>query len=268
MPSPKIRSISIIGAGNVAHHLAIALYKRKYKIDYVCNRSIYGARKLSARVGGKATTSYRKVLSSDAIVVAVSDGAIPAVSRSIATISAGAYPGVIMHTAGSVASEVLSVVGHHYGSLYPFQTFSIDRELDMRDVPFYISASDESTRISMVKLGRSLSNQVSVISDEQRHALHLSGVMMNNFVNHLLHKAEEYLLKYDLDRHHLLSLISETISKVAVMSPFEAQTGPARRKDIETIEGHQDRLKHYPELREIYSTITTSIIKTYHENNR
>jgi hypothetical protein len=38
-----------------------------------------------------------------------------------------------------------------------------------------------------------------------------------------------------------------------MLSPFDAQTGPAVRKDIQTIDKHINELKEIPEYQEIYT---------------
>ena len=53
-------------------------------------------------------------------------------------------------------------------------------------------------------------------------------------------------------------LIKETAEKIQSLSPSEAQTGPAIRKDYETIEKHIDFLTNENQ-KEIYKILTKSI---------
>ena len=60
----------------------------------------------------------------------------------------------------------------------------------------------------------------------------------------------------------LQPLLSETFAKLQKMPALEAQTGPARRNDTQTIENHLATLpEHY---QRIYKVITESIIHTYY----
>jgi hypothetical protein len=70
-------------------------------------------------------------------------------------------------------------------------------------------------------------------------ALHVAAVFVNNFTNHLYtignKICEENQVPFDI----LKPLILETAHKIMTISPNEAQTGPAKRNDITTIEAHQ-----------------------------
>jgi predicted short-subunit dehydrogenase-like oxidoreductase (DUF2520 family) len=54
-------------------------------------------------------------------------------------------------------------------------------------------------------------------------------------------------------------LIAETANKVRLLSPADAQTGPAKRHDTNTIEAHLAFLKD-ENLQNIYKILTQSII--------
>ena len=57
-------------------------------------------------------------------------------------------------------------------------------------------------------------------------------------------------------------MIEETASKIETLSPFEAQTGPAKRVDTIVMEKHLELLED-PKLKEIYTKISQSIKETY-----
>jgi len=58
-------------------------------------------------------------------------------------------------------------------------------------------------------------------------------------------------------------LLKETIAKAEILGPYEAQSGPARRNDVHTIETHLHQLTG--SAQKIYADITESILKTYHK---
>jgi hypothetical protein len=89
--------------------------------------------------------------------------------------------------------------------------------------------------------------------------MHLAAVFCNNFVNHIYVLMKEYCNKEGLDFNLLLPLIHETANRLNIMDPLEAQTGPALRKDAETIEKHLPILDSYPSLKILYQSITQSI---------
>jgi hypothetical protein len=55
------------------------------------------------------------------------------------------------------------------------------------------------------------------------------------------------------------ALISETAAKVRTLTPNEAQTGPAKREDQQTIEAHLEFLKPDATKKSIYQLLTQSI---------
>jgi hypothetical protein len=71
-------------------------------------------------------------------------------------------------------------------------------------------------------------------------------------------------MKENIDPEIFSSLLKETFGKLTEMNAKEAQTGPARRNDLETISNHLNMLKE-PE-KSIYKDITNSILTTYNHD--
>ena len=88
---------------------------------------------------------------------------------------------------------------------------------------------------------------------------------MNNFVNHLIHKAQEQLLQNGLNWELLKPLLEETIAKIGDLSAFDAQTGPAKRNDQSTLNTHQGLLKG--EELNIYEVLSRSIQNTHNKHD-
>jgi len=70
----------------------------------------------------------------------------------------------------------------------------------------------------------------------------------------------QILEQQGLDRQLLLPLIRETAAKIETMHPNAAQTGPAIRHDIDSINRHLQLLANKPDWKQIYETITEDII--------
>jgi hypothetical protein len=62
----------------------------------------------------------------------------------------------------------------------------------------------------------------------------------------------------------LKPLIEETVAKLDDLSAFDAQTGPARRNDQNTLLTHESLLKD--EEVQLYKVLTNSIQKTYNHD--
>ena len=88
----------IIGTGNVAWHLSLALRGAGHEVLQVVGRSEEKAAEVAGRVGAEALCSYKAVRpDADAYVIAVKDDAV----RQVAAALPKELRGVVMHTAGS-----------------------------------------------------------------------------------------------------------------------------------------------------------------------
>jgi len=103
---------------------------------------------------------------------------------------------------------------------------------------------------------------VQIVTSTQREHIHLSAVIVNNFVNHLYRIGQDLLMNQSLTFDILKPLIFETATKIKNTSPQNAQTGPAKRNDLKTIEKQLYLLKDSPYL-EIYKKITNSILEKH-----
>ena len=138
------------------------------------------------------------------------------------------------------------------------QTFSKEREVAFDNIPLFIEANSEADTDLLHHLAARLSGRVYRANSEQRKYLHLAAVFACNFTNHLYVLCDRILQEHGLPFEAMLPLIRETADKVADMSPFDAQTGPAIRYDRNII-AKQEALLSDPTMREIYSLMSRSI---------
>ena len=117
--------------------------------------------------------------------------------------------------------------------------------------------STENDLKLLEKLARYLGKKIYHITSEQRKAIHVAAVFANNFTNHLYKIANDICETHQVPFEILHPLIKETAKKIQVLSPALAQTGPAVRKDAETIKNHLFLLSE--KQQEIYKIITKSI---------
>ncbi|MDR2802350.1 MAG: NAD(P)-binding domain-containing protein, partial [Prevotellaceae bacterium] len=127
------KRITIIGSGNVATHMAKALYAKGCVIVEIAGRTLAHAQTLAQTVNAHAASDVQKLLPADIYIIAVTDAAIPEVAKKL---NAGDVP--VAHTSGSTDITVLNKFTHH-GVLYPLQTFSRERPLDWDTVPLFIA---------------------------------------------------------------------------------------------------------------------------------
>jgi len=246
-------NVSIIGSGNVAHHLANGLYNSGHNILQVYSRNLEHAYELAKKVSAKATNQLTSIFpDADFYLICVSDSAITEIIKQLEF-----EPRLIAHTSGSIPMLVLSKFKNH-GVFYPLQTFTKDRALSLSQIPICIETNNEEAKKQLMGLANSLSSNLVEINSEQRKQCHLAAVFANNFVNHMYALANQILQDKNLPFELLKPLITETASKVQQLSPTESQTGPAIRNDLLVMEAHLQQLKS-DKLEKLYSFVSSSI---------
>lgn len=252
-------NILLLGSGNVATHLALAIHKTEHQIVQVYSRTKASAAALGNRLGVPYTHLVDEIMQdADLYIYAVSDDALESlVSLNIAP------QAMHVHTAGSVAMDIFKGYKKHYGVLYPLQSLSKDKTVDFQQVPLLLEASDEVVKQALDVLAKEISGQVHHYNTEQRLKIHLAAVFANNFVNHLFHIASDIMESSDIDFNLLKPLIKETVEKISHLSPAEAQTGPAKRNDQKIMKQHMEMLKDQPKLQNLYRELSQMILEQY-----
>ncbi len=253
-----IENIVMIGAGNLATQLTLAMFEKGIQVKQIYSRKFESARELAEKVHAGFTNDLSQLLpEADLFVIAVKDSAIQEVLENLRIKG----DQMIVHTAGSVPMSILEGFSKNYGVFYPLQTFSKSRKIDFSDIPICIEASHPPTFLKLEKLGEKLSNSVNQINSDERKTLHLAAVFVNNFANHLFAIGADILHNKKLDFELLKPIIRETAEKIRFMNPIDAQTGPAKRYDQGIISDHLKMLHGNPEFQKIYSFATESIFR-------
>ena len=255
-----IKRISFIGSGNVATSLALAFKKADLEIVEVYSPNQQNANQFAKKVGCRSVKEANLLnRASDLFLVAVPDDKVKEASEQIPFVN-----GIVAHTSGNCTLQTLSGKNKR-GVFYPLQSFSGRMEHDMREVPICVEGEDNELVTMLKNLAEKISKTVVEIDSEQRKYLHLTAVMVNNFTNHLYQIADEILYKQKIDFQLLKPLILETASKIQALSPADAQTGPAKRNDVKTIQENIRLLNDYPEYQKLYQLISDQITKKYYE---
>ncbi|WP_300728108.1 Rossmann-like and DUF2520 domain-containing protein [uncultured Bacteroides sp.] len=249
--------IVLIGAGNVATHLGLALPDAGYEVLQVYSRTETSARELGEKLGCTYTDKLDEVVSdADCYIVSIKDSALDEVLPKLVLRNRSA---LFVHTAGSVPMDVWKGLASRYGVLYPMQTFSKQRAVDFSVVPFFIEANSADDLELLRKMAAGLGSKAYEATSEQRRYLHIAAVFACNFTNHMYAVAEHLLSVHGLPFEAMFPLIDETARKVHELSPVEGQTGPARRYDENVINRHLSMLSDEPELARLYELISKNI---------
>lgn len=247
--------VVMLGAGNVATHLAIALQQKGYTIKQVFSLRFESARMLASRFGASYCNRIDDVDGSAGLyIIALRDQVVEEVVANLFV-----SKGILVHTSGTLGIGILSKSAVHYGVFYPLQTFSKARFVDLGNVPFCLEASDEKTMAVLRRIAGDLSDDVREMDTVTRQYTHLAAVFACNYSNFMYVIASEILKTRQVPFEVLLPLIHESLHKVRYIEPWEAQTGPAIRHDTLIIEKHLAMLNDFPEYRELYSMISKLI---------
>jgi len=246
-------NIVIVGAGNVAWHLARELQKKEQNILQVFNRSLEPAISLSSHLNCDFTTRIEDLNhTADLYILTVKDSVIEEVSASL-----NLKNKLVVHTSGAIEQDVIKY--KHRGVLYPLQTFSKEKKLNFKHIPFCIEASKSEDYNTLMRLATLLSPMVYNINSHQRKVLHVAAVFACNFSNYMYMISDEILNKEGVPLDILQPLIKETASKISKYKPKDVQTGPAVRKDKSAIDAHLNYLKEGNNY-DIYKLLTETII--------
>ena len=251
--------ICLIGAGNLATQLGLALSEKGHQIVQVWSRTSKSATELAIKLKCKFTTDISSLsYNTDIYIISVSDTAIETVlaGRSWDTT-------MVVHTAGSIPMDILATYCTNFGVFYPFQTFSVERKIDFSEIPIFLEANSTKNLEILTGLAKSVSLNVKIADSDQRQQLHLAAVFACNFVNHFYKIGEELLQEKGVDFELLKPLILETASKIVSHSPASSQTGPAIRKDKMVMDKHLAQLSGHPDLKILYSLISDRIIQKH-----
>jgi predicted short-subunit dehydrogenase-like oxidoreductase (DUF2520 family) len=247
--------VVFIGAGNLATHLAKELAKYSFNILQVYSRTIEAAQELANKINSTATNNIKDIKpNADIYIFSVKDTVLSELIRQIEVNKNSLW----LHTAGSMPISVFDKYTNNYGVLYPFQTFSKARDLDLKKVPLFIEANNTNSLQLLESISNKITNHVYQLSSQKRQYLHLTGVFACNFVNHMYTLSNEILKKENIPFDVLLPLIDETASKVHELNPKDAQTGPAVRYDENIINKHLSLIDD-PKTKEIYQIISENI---------
>ena len=237
-------NIALIGRGRVATHMGKALLQAGHQLTSV-----------------NSLTLAELPQHADIYIIAVKDSALQEVIKHLCSrlspntpsFRRGQGEALLVHTAGSMPLSVFDGYDCHAGVLYPMQTFSMDREVDFREIPLFIEGADPRIRA----VAESLSAHVYELSTADRKYLHLAAVFACNFANHCYTLAADVLARKGLPFDVMLPLVDETARKVHELHPTDAQTGPAARGDQNVMAAQSALLDG--RLQAIYNLMSESI---------
>lgn len=271
--------IVFLGSGNVATHLSQALnHSMSDDVVQVFSPTVENAKSLAELLSCGYCTDINDVdVNADIYICSVKDSAQRqvwlALKKHFNESDVNLADKIVVHTAGALAmdgEDGLYNVFPNCGVVYPVQSFSKQRSVDLSHTPFLIEATIPSTLEKLRRLVATVSDRCYDATTRQRNALHPAAVFASNFANHMYAIAHRLMEKNGLPFEILIPLIQETAQKVTEVTPVAAQTGPAVRGDEGVMSKQEKGLKengNETEL-EIYRLVSQNIQKYRDEFQR
>ena len=271
--------IVFLGSGNVATHLSQALnHSMSDEVVQVYSPTVENAKSLAELLSCGYCTDINDVdVNADIYICSVKDSAQRqvwlALKKHFNDSNVTLAEKIVVHTAGALAmdgEDGLSGVFPNCGVVYPVQSFSKQRSVNLSHTPFLIEATIPSTLEKLRRLVATVSDRCYEATTRQRNALHPAAVFASNFANHMYAIAHRLMEKNGLPFEILIPLIQETAQKVTEVTPVAAQTGPAVRGDEAVMSKQEKGLNedgNETEL-EIYRLVSQNIQKYRDEFQR
>ncbi|HEV8367103.1 MAG TPA: Rossmann-like and DUF2520 domain-containing protein [Pyrinomonadaceae bacterium] len=254
MPNHKsIRkpTVNIIGPGRLGTALAIALTRRKYRVETLVGRRLSKLKRAAALLDADVQLVVSKEIKqfhpSDLTIIATPDDQIVSVADSLSTfpLDRRSSP-TVLHTSGALSSVVLTQLknrGWRTGSIHPLVSVS-DPAIGAKafDGAFWCVEGDRKAKQVGRELVRDLGGRSFSISRDAKALYHAAALMSSGGVVALFDVAIDMLDKCGLKRAEarlvLLPLLESTLENLKTRPPAKAITGTFTRGDIATVDRH------------------------------
>jgi predicted short-subunit dehydrogenase-like oxidoreductase (DUF2520 family) len=150
------------------------------------------------------------------------------------------------------------------GVFYPLMTLSKNKDIDIRLVPFLLESNCKNGEEILTNIVQSLKAEYNFCSSDKRLQMHTAAVFGTNFINYILS------LAYDIANPNFTYLLPgaiETVRKAFLNNPNISQTGPALRRDMNTLEKHMKVLqeKGLTSHLQVYKMLSEKIMEKYNK---
>ena len=268
-------NITLIGAGNLATALALALRQAGYRIDEIVSRpgSLARARRLARRVQARAVTSSNARLSADVIWFCVNDDAIRGSAEEYASMTG--WKGKIgLHSSGALASDELRALkrrGAAVASAHPMMTFVPGKPAGMSGIAFALEGDAAAVKAAR-KIAENLGGHPFQIRKENKVLYHAIGAFCSPLVIALLTLGEKVARQARVPqaelRRVMQPILQRTIENYVNNGAAASFSGPIYRGDAETIRKHLAALKRVPQARAAYVALAQAALDSLPVKNR
>jgi predicted short-subunit dehydrogenase-like oxidoreductase (DUF2520 family) len=250
----------IIGLGKVG--LSLCLYLKEKNIDFFWWTRSEEKRKEFENLIGKAKNSAISLFKdSDFIFISIKDDEIENFLKDLnLNLNKQKFS---IHLSGSLPVSILNPLKEKkfkIGSFHPIQTFPFPSPLNFKNIYASFVGDEEIYEI----LRELFKDDVKIIkvNEEQKFLIHIASTISSNFFVFLLRKAEEILKKGEINLEILFPLIQNTFENVKKEGTYKSITGPAKRRDYNTIFLHEKYIfENFRDFFKTYLELTKGILK-------
>lgn len=269
-PRPKRKAtVTLIGAGNLAHALGPALRAAGYAIDAVAARETASSRRraamLARSVRAVAIPLAQARPDADIIWICHTDDALVETARLLAR-KPGWRGKIVFHSSGALSSDVLSPLkraGASTASLHPMMTFVSSAAPKMRGVPFAVEGDGRAVAAACAVV-KDLSAEVFKIKKAAKPLYHALGSFSSPLVVATLATAERVGrgagLTASQTRRLMGPILRQTMKNYQERGAAAAFSGPIKRGDLNTVRRHLQQLKRVPGASEVYRALVKSAL--------
>lgn len=269
--------IAIVGAGNLASALALALRKSGYKVATIIVRnspaSLRRGRRLAANVGAECVTAARATIKARVAWFCVPDREIAHAAQSLER--ACDWKGrIALHPSGALLSSELVALrrrGASVASVHPLMTFVQGSRPSLVGVPFAIEGDPAAVRQAR-SIVLTLRGRPWTIRAADKVAYHAWGTFASPLLIVLLATTERVAeaagASQKTAREKMLPILAQTLANYASLGAAEAFSGPLIRGDVETVRRHLQALRKMPAARAAYLALASAATQYLPGKNR
>lgn len=249
-------NITLIGAGRLSWSLIPALQQAGYPPQLLISRNpeqlaIYQNQYQLAQVSTQLSLIPTET---ELIFLCVGDKQIAPLAEQLRETQA-----LLVHCSGTSSLSLLAGA-KNTGVFYPLQTFTRDKVVRFSELSLFLEANHTDNLAKLQLIASAMSQQVYERNSEQRLKLHLGAVICSNFVNYLYQLSEELGRELHPQALQLYApLIREQAEKALHFGAKQAQTGPALRGDLPTLEKHLNLLESHTQMQALYRLLSNMI---------
>lgn len=274
MPAARkknIDTVAIVGTGNVARVLSVALLNAGVRVSEIITRDAEESKKkgekLARYVMARASTVNNASIKAKTVWLCVADGSISEVAEQLARLPVSWRGKVVFHASGALTSAELDVLrkkGAAVASLHPMNTFLETSSNDLQGTPFGVEGDAVAVRTGK-RIARKLSHGASVytIRAEHKPLYHALGSFTSPLTISNLDVAERIAKSIGIpDARELMSVIlRRTVENFIKNGSKGAFSGPIRRGDAATVRKHLTELKKIPKAEAVYRALALNAVE-------